>query len=586
MVESKTNRIYSNSQMPNFVVWDWMREALGLSGANLMIFAYVFSQSFDGIHYSTTSLSTMEKWFGITRQTISRNLDKMSYVTKLTYVNSEQNNFKYNYYRVDMEAVLALCEKAGTTIYENFMLSYKNILLLKFPEDEKQIDSYFDVMLGWHRATNKEYNVSFQAIAAIVDMLQNIDDTTSFEEALNNVTHQPVNFITPDIVTAELTNTIPEVEPEEVKPVVTTPEKPVKKPGKFKAMDVLKPAKPKKESKQARRNREHADMIAMTEEFVVMYGENNEELREVLLNYLDYRVSTFITPAQWSANLSIFRKVHKTVSEMITGATTSLAAGYRQLAYENKQVVASDDNKTKRAIVVDKFMTDINETDTTLKELLLKYSNEVATRRDVSPDQFAILLDNLHRICPTTEQKIESVRSAYASNWSALAYVNRFNNTASTDLDDVDREAKLVVINEFFIKGFYFLTPEIKDLLVQYVTDTKSGRSMSVNKFELALEFLRLHCPTDAGKITAIKSAIFKDTDYLCREDFNDTKQAKQSFMSLENRARSMDRNRQQKAHREYLINPEDPRFKDFPDLSTLQKLPTYIDKQCNVHYN
>lgn len=581
MIEAKTDRLYSSSQMPNFVVWDWMREALGLSGTNLLIFAYVFSQSFDGVHYSTTSLSTMEKWFGITRQTISRNLDKMPYVKKMTYMNEEISKFKYNYYRVDMGAVLDICMKQGTSVYNDFMLSYKNILLLKFPEDDKDINTYFDTMLDWHKLNTTTYNIDFRTITTIVDMINNsqISNDTSFNSVLSMVNNGSFN---PGYVAIPKTSTTSNSMGALSAPTVCEPPKSTA-PGKFKATELFKPVKSKKESKQARLNRERAEMDAMTNEFVLTYGDNNQELLELLNSYLDFRVNSFITPSQWAANLRIFRQVNKSVPEMISGATTALAAGYRKLAYENKKDVAINLHKKERENMVLQFVSEHGDGSKELESILLKYADEVATRKDTSPNQFSVLLKNLHRLCPTLEQKIESVTNAYASNWSALAYANRFStSTTTSDNVIVDESEKLSFVDKFFSDGFYYLTPEIKDLLIQYIRDTKSGRGMTSGKFKLALDFLRLHKPLETHAITAIKEAILKDTDYLCREDFNDTKQAKQAYQSLENRARNMDRNRKQKAHRYYVEHPDDPRFVNFPDLP---RVPTYIDQQCNTYY-
>lgn len=576
MIEAKTDKLHSAPQMPNFVVWNWMREALELSGTNLMIFAYVYSQSFDGVHYSTTSLSTMEKWFGITRQTISRNLERMPYVKKLTYVNPEVNNFKYNYYRVDMEEILKICMNKGTSIYDDFMLSYKNILLLKFPEDDKEIDDYFDTMLNWHKLSNATYTVDFKTITTIVDMLMNssVPEEKSFRSIIETLSKNNISqgYISDSEV---LKDTVSPTDASEPPPEISnTVEKP-KVTGKFKATELFKPTKPKKESKQARLNRERAEMDAMTRDFVLTYADNNSELLDILDAYLDFRVTSFITPAQWSANLKLFRKVHKTVPEMISGATTALAAGYRKLAYENQQTIIADNYKFERNNLVKEFVANYGEGNADLESVLLKYSEEVADRKNVTPNQFSVLLKNLHKLCPTTEQKLESVTNAYASGWSALAYANRFNDctTSSASNTVIDKDKKLSIIDKFFTDGFYYLTPEIKELLIQYITETKSGRNMSANRFSLSLDFLRLHCPLEEHKITAIKEAILKDTEYLCREDFNDTKQAKKAYNSLENRAYNMDRNRKQTAHRYYMEHPTDPRFVDFPDLP---KIPGY----------
>ena len=65
------------NSVPNIVMWSWMRTVLRLCGSELLIFSYIFSQTFDSSHRCYACLIDMEDWFGVTRQTISRNIDRL-----------------------------------------------------------------------------------------------------------------------------------------------------------------------------------------------------------------------------------------------------------------------------------------------------------------------------------------------------------------------------------------------------------------------------------------------------------------------------------------------------------------------------
>ena len=46
--------------MPNIVVWSWMREVLQLSGLDLLLFAFLFERTFDGVHKCFDRLTDFE----------------------------------------------------------------------------------------------------------------------------------------------------------------------------------------------------------------------------------------------------------------------------------------------------------------------------------------------------------------------------------------------------------------------------------------------------------------------------------------------------------------------------------------------
>ena len=119
------------TMIPNIIMWSWMRTVLKLSGSELLIFSYLFSQTFDSVHKCYTCLSDMTEWFGITRQTISRNIDKLvekNFVSKECLADITNPIIKHNNYSVNTEYITELCENSDYNSYSNFLDSYRMIL--------------------------------------------------------------------------------------------------------------------------------------------------------------------------------------------------------------------------------------------------------------------------------------------------------------------------------------------------------------------------------------------------------------------------------------------------------------------------
>ena len=96
----------SNTKAPTIIMWSWMREVLDLTGIELTIFSYIFDRTFDKVHKCWTCLSDMESWFGVTRQTISRNMEKLvqkKYIYKFSQKDSQKEFIKHNCYFVNID---------------------------------------------------------------------------------------------------------------------------------------------------------------------------------------------------------------------------------------------------------------------------------------------------------------------------------------------------------------------------------------------------------------------------------------------------------------------------------------------------
>ena len=190
-------QLYESKYMPNFVVWEWMRTGLKLSGLSIMLFALIFSQSFDENHACNITLTAMERWFGVTRQTLSRNIEKLPCIKKgISKRNTEgELSYSHNYYYVDMPAIMKICEKVGDTVYDDFMQAYEQILILKFPNDKTQIESYFKQIKSWHNEGNEttEQTTVERAVVRLANSV-NIDNTQydghTFMSAMGDISNK------------------------------------------------------------------------------------------------------------------------------------------------------------------------------------------------------------------------------------------------------------------------------------------------------------------------------------------------------------------------------------------------------------
>ena len=80
----------------DFTICTWMIDELHLVGSGLVLFAYIYAQTMNNMHPSTTSLLALTRISGLTKQTVSRAIDKLPYIIK----NASQDNDKGFYYQL------------------------------------------------------------------------------------------------------------------------------------------------------------------------------------------------------------------------------------------------------------------------------------------------------------------------------------------------------------------------------------------------------------------------------------------------------------------------------------------------------
>ncbi len=128
----------------------WMRENLGLSGNELMIYAIIYGFSHDGESKFTGSAEWLAEWIGSSRKTVYRILKKLKEEKLIIGEDKIKKNNKFVDYRVNLR-----CDKMSQTIGQNVpsptdKMSHHNNSIHNIEDnkeeiykEEKNTDNYF-----------------------------------------------------------------------------------------------------------------------------------------------------------------------------------------------------------------------------------------------------------------------------------------------------------------------------------------------------------------------------------------------------------------------------------------------------------
>lgn len=522
------------SSMPDIMVWSWM-SALDLSGVELLIFAYIFSNAFDNVHRCYTKLNEMEEWFGLTRQAVSRRIESLvnkNYITKQVTTEINPGFLKHNSYAVNMQTITDILTECDDDVYNNFMSSYGNILKQKFPQDSSRIEDYIQKMCDWHHAKNVQVCLTIKQLSDL--MLS--EDTVDMATALGIIekVKDPKKASKKDFI-----------------------EKTTKKPNTL--FD-----SPKPKSRRTKKNEWDVEKQTMTTDFVYMRLKGNEEILDAIKQFLKTDAGRNYTPDQWHQQLENLYDYGITPERMLSGIRLSYMNGYRSLYLVDKSEV---DMRKKMKLIEDYVKNECDDNEE-LKEVLLSYIFEVPKGKSFSERQFKIALDNLSDICVTTEEKLSSVKNSYAHSYSSLAYRSQTNDTQI----EVDMDEKHKCVDKFISDGYYYMVDGLSEALHSYV-NTKQGKSMDISSFNIVISNFRLFCLNDNDKVAKVLLAIQNNYKYLATEDYDETKKLKAKLESRQSMADSLDHARKSRVIAQKLKTPNDPRLKDVP----LRKRPTGI---------
>lgn len=517
-----------SDKMPNIIVWTWMSSVLHLSGMELLIFAYIYSVSFDSVHRCHTTLGSMESWFGLTRQAISRRIQSLvdaGFLTKQTSVDTNSGFIKHNSYSVNMLRVTEMCEEADFDAYKNFIDSYGSVLKARFPSEVVSIDNYLETLIQWHETKDVRVCLTMKQIS---DILLSDDDASELQDIVK-------------IVSAY----------KKVKPRASSTFVEKKKTAKQNTL-FDDPPKKKRNSRSAMKMQWFEKKKAMSLDFVYTNLSGNEEILNAINNFLETDNGMNYNPDQWRQQLNNMYEYGITQDRILAGINTSYMNGYKSLYVHDRNEV----DMRRKMKLIDEY-TENEE----LKQLLTSWLFDVPKARSYSENQFKLVLGNLSDICPTDDDKINSVMQSYTNGYGALAYKQKFAEDCSAQ--EVDMSDKVNAIDKFIQDGYYYLVDGLCEALHVYISKTPNGRSMTIDTFNIVLNNLRLFCLNDSDKVSKVNLAIQNNYKYLATEDFAETKRLKSKLETRESAARSADHFRMSMVLAEMKKNPNNPKLKD-----------------------
>lgn len=593
---------------PSFIIWSWMMSALKLSGVDIMLFAYIYSQSFDNTHYTTASLTTMANWFGLTRQTIVKHMDNLPFVEKMVSQQHSNGFYTFNYYRVRMNELTKFMINADNYVYNEFLNDYETVLKAGFPNDKDTIQNYFRAFKDWHGGMGEDVVNAFKAVIKLGNELRYITkdyENVAFVNALEVVLQEANNSegwvdILNNVVVSESTSDSSISSNEHInqsdnsdshsldreEPLDTTTTKRRGRPNKInptsflnnrrkaKSTGLVRFADGRKPNNKESINEHIQNLKDIATNFVINDGNNNSELLELLHSYVQAWGDKGITYDSFKATLSLLRNASMSIDDMLMLCRRAVSKNTKVLVDTSNKLVQQ--NMAKKSllnsctVIIDDYVKREGENNQELKDVLIQYVSGILLAKNKLTDagQLHQHLDVLTECCNKLEDKINSVKRSYMNGWNAMAYENAVststNSSTSTNNGlEVDMEAKEQLIEDNKHKCYLYMYPQVQEALLNYIHTTVNGKSMTADKFKMNLEFLMLHRFTIDTIVAAINEATLKNYTYLCLDDYNNTKLVLKRYISLERCLEYANRVRKQDCEEAYRKNPNDERFVD-----------------------
>ncbi len=514
--------------MESVAIYSWMTKALGLRGNSLLVFSYMFSNLVDQFHTVTMNLTDVSDWYGMSYRSVTTNVDnliELGYITRRKVDNTLLRQYKLNVDKISTE-----CIKSGKDYYVEFIDTYRDILMKKFPDDMDKIN---DIL--------KDFIDDTGMCNPSILMLSNLISLSSFDEA-KDCLNSTINIQNIPNMNKQY------VVPEKTQDCLRLFDQPKKKRGR--------PSK-----KEANRK----EKLLILEDFILMRGRGNAELKELLIKFLDTDAGRKYSPDQWKSQLDNLADCGITEERMIDGVTRSYMSGYKTL-YLKPQF---ENDMSAKIKIIEDYVSSEKAPDDRLSDYLKQYVFETTKGKSYTKNQFRLALEKLSDVCASYEDKVASVRRSYENAYSALAYESQAQKS-------IDMDKKHELIHSFIADGYYYLVDGLNDVLYQYVDSTTAGSSMSASEFSVILENLRQFCFDDEDKVSRVRVAIQGNKNVFATEDFYETKKLRQAHESRSERAKSLDRSRKQRVIEYSRRNPNDIRVAEIiSEVGTIYQMNT-----------
>ena len=425
-------------------------------------------------------------------------------------------NERLRQYKLNIKKISDTCEKHSKESYKEFINTYRDILLQRFPNDVEKVDN----------------------------MLKDFSDDSGMCDpsmiTLSSLSSEPV-LCTFDEAVSNLKTTYQEdySEPEEKHYIVPNSD----------MNSLFDEPKKKKRGRPSKKEQTMREKMLILEDFVLIRLNGNSEMRDILTKFLNTDAGKKYTPDQWKAQLENMIDNGVTIDRMLDGVRKSYMSGYRAL-YIKPQF---EHDMADKVSMIQEYVDSIGAPDDRLQEFLNLYVFETTKGKSYTKNQFRGALNRLSAVCSSYEDKVISVQRSYENSYSALAYETSIQKT-------VDMDKKHEIIKSFINDGYYYLVDGLSDSLIQYVDNTSVGSLMSAEDFSIILENLRQFCFDDDDKVSKVRVAIQGNKSVFASEDYSETKKLRNAHESRSEHAKSLDRSRKQRVIEYAKRNPNDMR--------------------------
>ena len=598
--------------LPQISIDAWMIAELHLTGNSLVVFAYLFAQTFDNVHPYQTSSKVLSKLCNVTPQTLARTIEKLPFIIRNISQDNPKGFYVYNYYRIDIEKLLSYLEGLGNDTYKCYIQMYRERLEKTFVNESDTVETHIQQLTNGNKT---EQTGNFYASQHVFD--SNFTPEDSLENRLfyllsrNSLFRSYVEQICKDLYPStneskdnQVTNTNnsnnsitdnTQSHSHKAKNPVQLGCKPTKQQKITQTKNASKTLLPKKtknrlttEEKILKRNEMVKKLKDEAISYVLQTADNNQELLELLYNYIeevlfakdtDYNVISF---NQFKAMLFELGKI-KDIDYQIQMVRTAYTAKYRTLSYktpdEIKKINKKYTDNVEALKLIKQFSIDYNYEG--FEELLQSYWSEVWSESSRNLGQFKRMLQQLRDAKLEPVKLYEVVESAYTHKWYSWVFeTNNYaarrhspfenmdlclpeNNPIPTSKSTVEEREK--AIDDMWKKYYLYMNTDLKDALLKYVREVPAGCVKTYNEVCECIDNLVHRRFTDSDMLSAVTTAIDNNYPELCRKDFEKEEKLKKQFRTIQEFVDLATEERRRLCRQSRRIQ-DDPKFAGMPD--------------------
>ena len=345
--------------------------------------------------------------------------------------------------------------------------------------------------------------------------------------------------------------------------------------------------KPKESKTKLERNIRMKNYTDAALNFVTMYGENNQELLDLLNGYIENVIfvnetgkSTCLSPVQFQCQLNRLKK-YKYIEDKLYAVERAFSNGYRSLTNEDDTQIEIR-NKTTEAKkrvpeLIDEFVQKFNNPER-IKTELIRYWEGVCIGRNIHYDQFNGMLSELKDMDEETVYQVVSMSYSHSyTKWYiekpvTTSHKNRqwnfsIQETPNNDAEDTtlaDRERAVV---DMWKKYYFYRCPELKDALLNYVRTATVVRNTTYKETCVNISNLFHRRFKEPDMVEAVNVATSNNYRELCRPDYFQEDKIKKAYKTIDKFVEYSTQQRKNICKEYKRLHPEDPECLEMVNL-------------------